>query len=139
MGNCCGRGVRLLAEDFIHGLAFGKFVDEFVEVADLFLEGVLDILNAVAADHAGDFGRVGVELGGFGEEGFEVYFSVDDRLQGLVVVAGEPLDDSVEFGLGAALPFHLGDVVRVDAGEGHFVDAGVVHDEESVWKALWHE
>jgi len=42
----------LLTEDFVHRLAFGEFVDELVEVADVAHEGVVDVFDADAADDA---------------------------------------------------------------------------------------
>ena len=53
-----------LPQNLMHLLAFGEFVDEFVEVADLLHKGVLDVLDADAADGAGDEGGVGVPLRG---------------------------------------------------------------------------
>lgn len=122
-GPACGHLPR--AEDLVHLAAFGEFVDEFVEVADLFGEGGLDVLDAVAADEAGDQPGVGVELG-LGEELREGRFLLDVLLDLRVGEAGEPADDLVEFVACAALLLDLGDIVGVDRGEGHLGDALVV-------------
>ena len=54
------------AEDLWDGFAFGEFVDEFVERADLLDEGIGELFDTVAANGAGDEGGIGggVELGG---------------------------------------------------------------------------
>ena len=43
----------------MHGFAFGEFVDEFVEIADLLDEGIGELFDTVAANGAGDEGGVG--------------------------------------------------------------------------------
>ncbi len=68
---------------------------------------------------------VGVELGRFGEEGLEIYFGVNLLLELLLRVAGEPANDGVDFGFGAAFFLSFLDVKWVDASEGHLEDAGV--------------
>jgi len=50
------------AENLFHLLPLGEFIHEFVEVADLPRERVLDVFDSVAADDALDQVRVGVDL-----------------------------------------------------------------------------
>ncbi len=111
----------------------GRFSGNWVEVwecidilqnkQDALHQRVLDLLDAVPADQTGDEGRLGVELGGLGEEGRQVDLGGDDLVQAGRVVASEPRDDLVHLLLAAALPLHLGDVERVDAGERDGEDA----------------
>lgn len=119
-------GVWLLggdgAEDFLHGAAFGEFVDEFVEVADFAHEGVFDFFDPDAADDAFDLGAGGIEFGGFVEEGFEVGTFFEMFFEGLVGVSGQPSEDLIDFGFGASFLFGFGDVVGVDARDGGGVD-----------------
>ena len=58
--------------DLLHLPALRQFVDDLFELAHLLLERVGDVLDAIAADQAGDLAAVGVKLRGFGEEGVEV-------------------------------------------------------------------
>ena len=66
---------------------------------------------------------MGVHGRRLGEEGFEVVVLLDLLLQAGVVVAGEPVDDLVDFFAGAGFSLGLLDVARVDPGEGHVEDA----------------
>ena len=59
---------------------------------------------------------------------------VEVRLEGGIVVAGQPGDDLVELGLRAALLLDLGDVEDVDAGEAHSVDAMRRHAD--LWSVI---
>lgn len=130
------------AEDFFHGFSLGQFVDQFVEEPDFLHERVGDFLDAVAADEAGDFGCIRVELRCLGEERFEVDGALEDGLEFRAAVSRQPADDDVHFLLGASLFFRLVDVVGVDGGEGHSVDAVVVHGVGSRWIAgnvVWNE
>lgn len=62
-----------------------------------------------------------------GEEGLEVGLGVELVLQGGGGVAGQPVDDLVDFGLGAVFPLGFLDIERVHAGEGHGEDGVVWH------------
>jgi hypothetical protein len=115
------------SKDFLHGPALGQFIDELVEITDLLHELIFDFFDAVAADQAGDLGDVRVDLGCLSEEGFEVDFVQQELLEGFFVVAGEPVDDGVQLFFGTAFFFDLGDVVRIDTGEGHFEDFCIDH------------
>lgn len=120
-----GRAVLHCPEDLLHLAAFGQLVYELVEVADLAGEGVVDLLDAVTADHAFDECCIGVD-GGLLKEGGKGGFVVDECLQAALVEAREPLNDLVQLGYGSALFLHFGDVVRVDGGKGHVGNALVV-------------
>ena len=117
----------LLPQDLLHRLTLGEFVDEFVHVADLLHQGVLDVLDADAADDAFDQGSLGIHGGGVGEEGLEVDLVLDLLLEAGGVIAGQPTDDLVDLGLGALLALGLLDVERVDLREGDGEHALVVH------------
>lgn len=90
-------------------------------------EIVLDVLHANAADEASDLGDVRVDPRCAREESLEIYLLVDLMLQHLLIVAGEPVDDVMQFLPGTSLLLDLGEVVRIDAGEGHSKNSGVVH------------
>ena len=51
----------LLPQDLLHLLPLRQFVDELVEIADLAHQGLLDLLDADAADHALDQRAGGIE------------------------------------------------------------------------------
>ena len=50
------------SQDLLHLLSLGEFIDEFVEVATLLCERILDVFNPVAADDAFDEMGVRVDL-----------------------------------------------------------------------------
>ena len=77
------------AEDFLHGFAFGEFVDEFVEIANLLDEGIGELFDTVAANGAGDEGGIGVELS-LVEKVFESRFVFDEGLQFLGIKTSKP-------------------------------------------------
>jgi len=116
-----GRGSGL-AEDFFQGAAFGEFVDEFVEAADVLHEGVFDVFDADAADEAGDESAGAIEGGGFVEECSEGGIAKELSLQFCFSIAGEPADEGVEFVAASAFFLSFGEVMGVDGGEGHGID-----------------
>lgn len=68
---------------------------------------------------------IGVQRGLL-EECLEACFLLHQRLQFCIVEARQPVDDTVQFFLGAALFLHFGDIVRIDRGEAHFCEFLVV-------------
>src|SRR5215468_5695082 len=84
-----------LPQDLVHGLSFGQFIHQLVQVTDLLHELILNLLHPIAADHAGNLGDVGVNPWCPGEESLEVDLLVDLLLQRLFIVAREPLDDGM--------------------------------------------
>ncbi len=127
LGNLCVRysvSGESAPQNLLHRPALGEFVDEFVEDADFAHGGFFDLLDADAADEAGDEGAVGVQPGGVLEEVYEDGLLGDLLLQRFLRVAGVPADHLVELVGGAALFRDLRDIMRIDAGEGH--EAGAV-------------
>src|SRR5687767_11954222 len=53
---------RSASQDLAHRLALGELVDQLVQVTDVAHQGVLDLLDADAADRPGDQRRIRVEL-----------------------------------------------------------------------------
>src|SRR5215831_4134561 len=82
IGNPCS-----LPQDLVHGLSFGQFIHQLVQVTDLLHELILDLLHPIAADHAGNLGDVGVDAWCSGEESLEVDLLVYLLLQRLFIVA----------------------------------------------------
>jgi hypothetical protein len=95
------------------------FVPQFVQVADLLHERILDLLHPIAIDRAGDLGRVRVDPWRLGEERLEVDVLVDPLLQCLFLVAREQVDYGMNLNLRTTLPLCLGDAMRVHARERH--------------------
>ena len=62
----------LRPQDLRHGLAFGEFVDELVEAADLPHQRIIDLFDAHAADESIDQRGVRVERGRLRVEGLEI-------------------------------------------------------------------
>src|SRR5690606_26472014 len=58
-----------------------------------------------------------------GEERLEVGAIGKNLLELLLVITCQPADDLIDFRLGSALLFCLGDVVRVHTRDAHFIDA----------------
>src|SRR5690606_15363900 len=110
--------------DPVERLARGEFVDDLVELAQLAFERVLDLLDAIAADHAGDQVAVRVELRSLREEGLEVGLARNLIGEARGVVSRQPFDHLVELGPGSSLSLHLLNVHRVDLGE---LDRAQVH------------
>lgn len=122
------------AQDLFHFAPVGQFIHKLVEVAHLSCKRVFDVFDAVSADHAGNEGGVGME-GSLPEKSLESGFFIDQDLEPAVVMAGEPVDDLVQFLPGPALAFHFGDIVGIHGGKGHGGDPCVVlgsafHDGE---------
>lgn len=113
------------AQDLLHTSAARQLVDQLIEIPHLPRQRIFDLLDAVAADHARNKRGVGIERSAL-EEGLERRFFFDQFLEFLAVEAGQPLDDAVQFFLGAAFFLDFGEVVGIDRGEGHRGDAGVV-------------
>ena len=72
LGSCERDLPPLLPQDLLDSLAFGKFVDELVQVAYLLHQGVVDFFHAHAAHDAFDERGIGVNPRRLGKEGFEV-------------------------------------------------------------------
>jgi hypothetical protein len=117
---------RLFAKDLFHRLALGEFVDEFVEVADLAHHRLLNLLHADAAYDAGDQRAGGVHLRRVREEILEARLLRKLGFQRGLAVAGEPAEDLVDLGPGAALLLRLGNIRGIDACNGHGIDAAPV-------------
>jgi hypothetical protein len=139
----CGRcgAPCSIPQNLVHGLSLGQLIHELVEVANVSHEVILDVLHANAADEARDLGDVRVDPWGAREESFEIYLFVDLILQRLFIVAGEPVDDVMQFLPGTSLLLDLGELMRVDAGEGHSKNSGVVHEliapQGTAFRLLW--
>ena len=101
---------QLLAQDPVHGFAFGQFVDQLVQVADFSHQRIDDILDSDAADQAGDSGPRRVQPRRLREKGLEVGFRLYLGLEFALAEAGQPANDLIDFGLGPPLPFSLGDM-----------------------------
>src|SRR4029453_6295383 len=99
--------MRLLAQDFLHGPAFGELIHQFVEVTYFSHQRILDLLDANAADDAGDLADVGVERRRLAEERLEALLLFDLRRERLGAVASQPADDFVQLRLRAALFLRL--------------------------------
>ncbi len=87
-----GRERRLVSsrrpKNFLHLLSFSKFVDELVQVAGFLDQRVFDFLDAITTDDT--FNQMGVRIeGACLEEGVEGDLVADERLQTLLIVAGQ--------------------------------------------------
>ena len=60
----------LRPQDLLHLLPLGQLIDQLVEVPDLLRQRILDLLDAVPADHALDARGIGIQLCRI-EEGLE--------------------------------------------------------------------
>ena len=116
----------LLPQDRFHFLTPGQLIHQLVEVTYLLHQRILDFFNTVAADHTSDLGHIRIHSWCFRKESLEVDLIVEYVLQTLLRVAGKPVDDGMQFLFRVPFLLHLGDVVRVDAGEGHSEDSGVI-------------
>ena len=113
------------AKDFRHRTPFDQFIDELVQVARRTRELIVEVLNLVATNGAGD--QVGIRVKSrLIEEGLERRFSGDVAVQVGLGIAREPLDHLEQLGLTPALLLDFGNVVRIETGEGERRDAGVV-------------
>lgn len=110
-----------LAHDLVQLLPPGQLV----QVAGLASEFVVEVFDAVAADHALDQVGVGVQGGAF-EELLEGDFVVDLLFERSFVKTGESLDHVVELFFGAAFLLDFGDVVRVYTDKDNVGNAFVV-------------
>ena len=110
-------------QDLLHRLALRQLVHQFVEGADLAHGRLLDRLDAHAADPALDQGARRVGPRRLGEERLDVGLLLQLRLKTLLRVAGQPADDRVDLGFRAVLFLRFGDIMRIDAGETHRIDA----------------
>lgn len=110
-------------QNLLHRLPLRQLIDQLVQPPNLLHQRVGDFFDADAADDALDLRGVGMEGGGFGEEGLEVGLPFDLPLQAGGAVAGQPADDLVDFRPRAVFAFRLLDVERIDLGERHCEDA----------------
>src|SRR5262245_14770687 len=117
---------RLFAEDLFHRLALGEFVDQLVEVAYLTHHRLLNLLHADAAYDAGDQRARRVHLRRVREEILEARLLCKLGFQRGLAVAGEPTEDLVDLGPGAALLLRLGNIGGIDARDGHGIDTAPV-------------
>src|SRR5690606_16419302 len=126
VNNPGGAGARLFAEDLFHRLPLGELVNEFVEVAELAHQRLLNFLHADAAYNAGDQKARRVQLRRVREELLEARLLRKLGFQRGLAVAGEPTEDLVDLGPGAPLLLRLGNIGRVDTRDGHRIDAAPV-------------
>ena len=126
-GLCDGRAgrapdsSRALSQNLLHGLAFGKFVNELVEVAHVFEHGIFDVFDAHSAHNSRDEGSAGGDV----RAGKKVFKGCRGRhvcVSRSFIETGEPFDDFVEFGFRAALAFDLRDIQGIHLRELHSVD-----------------
>lgn len=128
---------KLLPQDFLHLFALREFVDQLVEIADLAHQRLLDLFDPHAADNALDQFPRRIEFRRLGEEGLEVGLLFDMRIERSLRVARQPADDLVDLGLGPVLLLCLGDVVRIDAGETHGINAVLGHGVKLGDRVRW--
>src|SRR5688572_14549078 len=117
--------VPLTAQNLLHLSSFRQLVDELVEVASFSCQRILDLLDAVAADRAGDQLCTRIQRRLF-EKGRKRGLLFDQPLKLGLVEPRQPFDDPMELLPGS--PFHLDfrDVMRVNGRKGHFRNALVV-------------
>lgn len=116
-----------LLQNPLHLLPLGQLIDQFVEDADFAHQRVFDLLHPHAADDAGDEQSRRVEGRGGREEVAKTGAGGERGRERGVAVPGEPAEDFVHFGPAAALPFGLLHIERVNARDGHGVDAFGLH------------
>jgi hypothetical protein len=113
-GNMATPGSRASRpQNLLHGLAFGKFIDQFIQVAHLFHEGILNFRQFHPADAARDERALWIERGGFRKEVFEIRAPLEVGFQRLLRISGQPANDFIHLGRCSALFLRLCDVVGV--------------------------
>src|SRR5690606_29421956 len=116
------------AEYLVHRFALGEFIDQFIEVADVLHQGLLDLLHAHPADDAGDQRALWIGLRRLLEKISETGFLLQVRFQRRLAISRQPADNFVDLRFCAALLLGLGDVLRINRSEAHGVDALPVRD-----------
>src|SRR3989344_4766276 len=124
-----GSGHSPRPQHLLHRLALRQLVDQFIEVPHLAHERVLDLLDPIAADHAGDQEAVRVHRRRLGEKGLEVCPVGQQLLQLILRIAGQPADDLVHLRPRPPPLLRLGDVVGIDA-VAHPLLAGAAPDAD---------
>jgi hypothetical protein len=74
----------------------GQFVYQLVQISDLPRQWVVDVFHVIAADHASDEARIGIQPS-LGKKCLKRHFFLDELLQLAVIKACQPLDDLVQF------------------------------------------
>lgn len=132
-----------IPQNLLHLPALCQFIHELIQVPHFPGQRVLDVLDPVPADDAGNQRSIRVQ-GSVLEELVKGDLLVNVLLQRSGIEAGQPLDDLVKFLFGAAFPLYFGQVHRVYRSEGHFGDAvvmcgGGVHRGYNVNKSVFSE
>src|SRR5688572_436893 len=111
-----------LPQDLLHRPSFCQLVDQLVEITNALHDRVLNLLNTDTAYRARHERARGIHPG-FGNEGLDVRPLLENAIQLLLGVASQPADDLVDLGFRASLFFGFRDIVRIDTGKTHRVDA----------------
>ena len=67
----------LLPQDLLQCSSFSQLIDQFVQIADLLHQRVLDLFHADAADHACDQGTIRIKGWRLRKEGFQISTAFD--------------------------------------------------------------